>query len=802
LNARSLELLEYGRLRELLARYVSSPGGRALAEAMEPAPDRHAAEALLEEAAEAMAWLRDAEKPGPARKTSAAPLRFDGLPDAAPAAAKLRIEGAVLEPEEILDLVTLLDRAAAVRQALAPAGAQYPRLAAHAARIANFQKALNEVRGKILPGGALADGASPELARIRRDIERQRRLIQDSLERFLRTHHEDGLLQEEFVTIRNGRFVVPIVHGARRRLPGVVHGASGSGHTLFLEPLEAIDLNNELVRLSEEEQREIHRILRAMTAALRLHAGEVQAAMEALAALDFAFARARFALDFDCTVPAFSHAEDPRFELEQARHPLLEDILRRQRRRVVPLTFSLDSARRTLLISGPNTGGKTVAVKCAGLLALMAQSGVPVPASRAVFPWFGGVLADIGDNQSLEQSLSSFSAHIERIREILEQADSASLVLLDELGRATDPEEGGALGVAVVEEFRRRGAFTLASTHLAALKVYGAATPGVVNAAMGFNEQTLEPTYVLTVGAPGKSAGLDIAARLGLPAHLIERARAAMSERDRHMDSLLRQLEAQLEQSRAQLAALEQRRAELDERERRLTEQMERRQQERLRQIEQAAEQAQKQFEREAQELIASVLSAPEQRRQAEKALRQAARVRRQFEESVLALRQPAPDKTPAEEIRPGARVRLRGVSQPAQVRKMLPDGRLEVDVGFLRMQAAREDVTEVLPPAPSGARLPSGVTLSAGPRWDTLSREINVIGKTADEAREAVDKFLDDAFLAGVTRVRVVHGHGMGVLKRTVQELCRAHPHVEKFYPASPAEGGTGATIVELKES
>lgn len=802
MNARSLELLEYGRLRELLGRYVASPGGRRLLEGMRPLDSPAAAQEALAEAAEAMEWLREAERPPAGRKTLAAPLRFDGLPDVAAAEAKLRIEGAVLEPLEIHALGAVLERASAVRQALAQASALCPRLAARAARIADFRQALRAVQGKILPDGSIAGDASPELGRIRREMERQRLLIQESLERFLRSHHEDGLLQEEFVTIRNDRFVVPIVPGARRKLPGVVHGASGSGHTLFLEPLEAIELNNDLVRLSEEEQREVHRILRELTAELRRHAGEAREAVQALAALDFAFARARFALDFDGTIPEFSPDEAPRLELVEARHPLLEDILRRQRRRIVPLSFALVGSHRTLLISGPNTGGKTVALKCAGLLALMAQSGVPVPAARAVFPWFDDVLADIGDNQSLEQSLSSFSAHAARIREMVELATSGSLVLLDELGRATDPEEGGALGVAVLEDFRRRGAFTLASTHLAALKVFGATAPGVLNAAMGFDEQTLEPTYVLATGAPGKSAGLDIAARLGLPARLIERARAAMTDRDRQVGELLRQLEARLAEANERLAGIERRRAELEERERRLLEQMERREKARLREIEEAAETARKRFEKEAQDLIASVLSAPEQRRQAEKALRQAARVRREFEDSLQALREPEPKKQPQGEIREGARVRLRGVSQPAQVRKVLAGGKLEVDVGFLRMQAAREDVTEVLPPAPAGSRLPAGVTLSAGPRWDTLAREINVIGKTADEAREEVDKFLDDAFLAGVTRVRVVHGHGMGVLKRAVQELCRAHPHVEKYYPAPPSEGGAGATIIELKES
>jgi len=637
-------------------------------------------------------------------------------------------------------------------------------------------------------------------------MERQRFEIQDSLERFLKAHREDGLLQEEFVTIRNDRFVVPVVPGAKKKLPGVVHGSSGSGHTLFLEPLETIDLNNDLVRLAEEEIAEVNRILREMTARLREHAAEVRVAAQELAALDLLFAKADFALEFDCTIPKFARDEEPTLRLKLARHPLLQDVLRRQRKRVVPVTLELDASHRTLLISGPNTGGKTVAMKTVGLLALMAQSGLPVPADEAEFPIFDDVLADIGDNQSIEQSLSSFGAHVARIREMVEAATSGALVLLDELGRATDPEEGGALGVAILDEFRQHGAFTLASTHLLALKVYGSNTGGVVNASMGFNEQTLEPTYVLRTGAPGKSAGLDIATRLGLPARLIERARSAMSTTERDIAEFLNQLETRLGEVTAEAEGLKKKQAELEEKERQLVAQMEKREKARSREFAEQAEAAQKRFEQQARETIDAVLSAPEQRKQAEKMLRQAARTKREFQESVEQLATPQREKKPApaaEAIREGTRVRLKDVSGPARVRRVLPNGKLEVDVGFLKMQVTLSDVTEVLPDSQQGPQtfLPKGVSFQAGPRWDTLSREVNVIGKTAEEALDEVDRFLDSAYLAGVTRVRVVHGHGMGILRKTVQNLCKAHPNVEKYYPASPAEGGTGATVVELRE-
>jgi DNA mismatch repair protein MutS2 len=710
----------------------------------------------------------------------------------------------VLEALEISAVAEVLGRATEVRQALAGREAQFPLLAARAAEIGDFRKALKEISGKILPDGTIADEASVALRRIRREMERQKGEIQESLERFLKAHREDGLLQEEFVTLRNDRFVVPVVPGAKRKLPGVVHGASGSGHTLFLEPLETIDLNNDLVRLGEEEIQEMHRILREMTARLREHAHEVRAAAEALAALDLIFAKAHFAMEFGCVAPRFSGDEAPRLELKNARHPLLADVLKRQGKKVVPVSLELDASRRTLLISGPNTGGKTVAMKTVGLLALMAQSALPVPAEEAVFPVFDDVLADIGDNQSIEQSLSSFSAHVARIKEMVEAATSGALVLLDELGRATDPEEGGALGVAILEEFRQHGTFTLASTHLLALKVYGSNTPGVVNASMGFNEETLEPTYVLRTGAPGKSAGLDIATRLGLPERLIDRARRAMTSVERDIAAFLNQLEQKIGEVTAEAEDLKKQKAALEERERQLLKEMERREQARLRQIEDSAEEARKRFEQQAREAIESVLSAPEQRKQAEKALRQVARTKREFQESVEALAQKEPKKqAPVEAIREGARVRLRDVSGPARVRKVLHGGMLEVDVGFLKMQVPASEVTEVLPDAgQQGSMLPKGVSLTAGPRWDTLTREINVIGKTAEEAVEEVDRFLDSAYLAGVMRVRVVHGHGMGILRKAVQQLCKAHPNVEKFYPASPGEGGTGATVVELKES
>lgn len=803
MNAESLILLEYATLKALIRRWVASEGGRQLLDGIEPSTDRIAIEAQLAETAEAMAWIDEASRPRTRGGETPAQLSFSGIPETASDVAKLRIQGSVLEPLELLSVIVLLEKAEQVRQALAPHAGTFPLLAERAAAIADFRETVKAVSGRILPDGTIADHASPLLARVRRDMERQRRQIHASLENFLKQHRDDGMLQEEFVTIRNDRFVVPVVPGAKKRAAGVVHAASGSGHTLFLEPLETIELNNDLVRLNDDEMREIHRILAELTERLRTQAHEVRRASDALAALDFAFAKARFAESFGCVIPNFSSDESPVLLLRRARHPLLEDVLRRKRLKIVPVSFELNAESRTLLISGPNTGGKTVSMKTAGLLALMAQSGFPLPADEAVLPVFHDVLADIGDNQSIEQSLSSFSAHIARVKQLVEASAPGVLVLLDELGRATDPEEGGALGVAVLDEFNRLGAFTLASTHLLALKVYGATTKGVVNASMGFNEETLEPTYELRTGAPGKSAGLDIASRLGLPPRLIERARAAMSDTERDIAHFLKELETKVSEAREEAAALRRRQLELEQREKDLTAALEKRESKRVKEIEERAEKAMKVFEQEAREAIGRASAVPETRKQAERAQREMARARREMREefAAMAAGKAPPPKPSIETIAPGMRVKLKDVSQPAKVLKVLGGGMIEVEVGFLKMQAPVDDVKEVLPEAAgTGKRLPAGVSFTAGPRFETLTSEVNIIGKTSDEAEVEVERFIDACALADVARVRIVHGHGMGVLKRMVQQLLAKHPHVDSYGPATPAEGGTGATIAELK--
>jgi DNA mismatch repair protein MutS2 len=377
-----------------------------------------------------------------------------------------------------------------------------------------------------------------------------------------------------------------------------------------------------------------------------------------------------------------------------------------------------------------------------------------------------------------------------------------SLVLLDELGRATDPEEGGALGVSILDRFRGYGAFTLASTHLLAIKIYGATTEGVVNASMGFDEQTLQPTYVLRLGAPGKSAGLDIASRLGMPLDMIERARAAMSTQERDIARFLSELHDRLSRVAEIERELEEQKQAVAARESRLEKEFERREAAKLKEVQDRCDSAIAAFEEQARETIERIAESGEQRKAAEQAMRKVAKTRREFQETVQSkVLSNTPLQKPRLAIEEGTRVRLRGIREPARVRRKMSEDRLEVEAGLMKMQVSIDDVEEVLPDAVQGAKLPRNVSYEAGPTWNVSYREINVIGKRAEEAMEEVDKFLDSAAMASVDRVRIVHGHGMGVLKRAVADLLSHNPHVEKFYPGSPAEGGTGATIAELKQ-
>ncbi len=806
------QALEIDALLALLGRYAYSALGQARMERLSDdllAPSPQVARLRLEEAGEAIEWLRAADSPDQRNLT---PLpRFQGIADVGPAVDQLGVEGASLEAHDIYCLLEALERADETRGRLWRERARRPRLGAHADRIPEFGELLRELGGKILANGTLVDHASSELARIRRHLERQRVAVHESLERFVRKHFDEGRLQDDYATVRNGRSVVPVKASWKGSIEGVVHAASSTGQTVFVEPLETIQQNNKLVSLLEDELREIARILREMTEKLAEREDDIRSAVETLAELELIFAKGRFGYEFRCCLPRFSDAGE--LKLEWARHPLLEDVLKREGRKVEPLSVRLADGKTVLVISGPNAGGKTVALKTVGLLALMAQAGIPVPAAEAVFPWFESVLAAIGDAQSIEESMSTFSAHVRMLRDMLEGATARSLVIIDELGGATDPYEGGALGVAVVDSFLEQGAFALVSTHLPLLKVRAANDDRILSAAMGYDPKTLSPTHKLLVGSPGSSAGLSMAERFGLPKKVIERAREAIAEHDEQVSNLIAGLQvriAEFEGKRNELRIAEQR---LREREREILREAEQNEKRKIAELEKRfqyalreAQQANDQALRQATEKVEQASAGRRALQNAERAL---ARTQRESRERLqaavgeaLGKAAPATMVAPAAQLKEGAWVKLGGFGAEGRIVRQIGEGRWEVQVGQLKMQIKSGDVSEVLEKGPRAkGDLPEGVTFKPAVERDpSRLQEINVIGKRAEEACEEVDKFLDEAVLAEVRRLRVVHGHGENILRRAMWKLFANHVHVEKYYQAEAREGGAGATIVEVR--
>ena len=859
----SARVLEFDSLRELVRGYAVSDLGRARASALAPSVN--------------LGWIENQHRlTGEVRefRRVGGSFEFAGLIDVSKLLDKSRISGAVLEALEIRDVIAIVERAVEWRaiannppQAL---NVDWTAVRELSSGVADFADLLRGLRNKVLPDGTLDDKASPELASLRREIEKQRRSIQQSLQSFLRRLSEGGAAQDEVVTVRGERFVIPVKAEHKRRVQGVVHGASSSGQTVFVEPLETIEQNNELVRLLEDELAEIHRILLEMTWKIGERSAEIAAAVEVLAELELQFAKAKFAEEYDCVAPIFNPSAGsepsnpgptgapssslPVLErqggdvellrssriliLGDARHPLLERNLRskappsrterekdgapalnlsdnsaRSARTVVPITIELEGDQRELIITGPNTGGKTVGLKTTGLLALMAQSGIPVPAHRMEMPLFDAVLADIGDYQSIEQNLSTFSAHVTNIDRLSRTATARSLVLLDELGSATDPEEGAALAVAIAEHFLKIGCFTIISTHHTSLKVFAANSAGVVNAAVGFDEATLQPTYELRLGVPGASAGINIAQRLGLNPAIIQSARSRLGSQARDVGQFLDRLHAELREAEAERLRLRSKEEELKREQTRLASEGKREQQEKTRELEKKLEALLRDFEYHAREAVSAIQDKAAAQKASKEAERRIAKLRRdfreQFDSSVVAHVSGAdrddPNAQPSlvQNVSEGDFVKLKSMGRNAKVTRQLDNKHFEVEVGSMKMRIAREDIAAVVGRAaenPIAAARARGVSVALQNEAENVPSEINVIGHTVDDATREVEKFVDRAFLAGLPRVRIVHGSGMGILRKALRRYLQKHPHVESVAEPPQQEGGGGATVAELR--
>jgi DNA mismatch repair protein MutS2 len=804
-SRRAEELLEFDRLKEIVGGFTTCAPGRRATQAFSPQQDIAALGTEFILVREAVAYLRAGSE-----------LGFGSLADPEAWLARLAIPASMLSSAELLEAASLMDTVAAVRQTFKGEAGQYPRLAERAASLVDFRHISTAIRRAVLPNGEISDDASPQLRRIRVGMGQARDKIQKSLQSILHARGEPS--GEDYITLRNDRFVIPVRASDRRGVPGVVHGASATGQTVFVEPLEAIDLNNRLVQLVEDEMAEIIRILAELTERVRTERGPLAAASAAIAHFDSIMARGRFAREFDCVMPSFTGGNFLR--LETVRNPVLEYTLKQQGRKAVPLTLALGGDETVMVISGPNTGGKTVALKSVGLAALSAQSAIPVAAERAELPILDRVLADIGDEQSIAADLSTFSAHVLNLKSMLEVATERSLILVDEMGTGTAPEEGAALAVALLEEFRARRSLTIATTHHDRLKAYASTTPGIVNAAMEFDEENLRPTYRLLVGVPGTSSGIEIARRLGLPARVIEHAQASLSPESREARGLIAYLHRSRDemedikrQAREELAQLEADRRSLQ------TEWVDR-QKKRIAELERNFALTQKQLESEVARLTADIKDGAVRAQIEKQAGRRMGKLgsdaRAEADAAVvetlsasqadLGVAVEAPPQTVApEQLSAGRRVIVKGYKQPVIFRRH--DGRnAEVEAGPLRMRVPLGDIVGIevdAAPAktdPAAAARPRGVTVHAQPSDEPAGEEINVIGCTVEEATRRVDKFVDEAAIAGKPSVRIIHGHGTGALRRGLAEFLSAHPLIDSVRNEAEDRGGAAITIAELK--
>jgi DNA mismatch repair protein MutS2 len=773
------DLLGWHPFRDLLARFAATPPGRDLAHALQPSHDLTAVQAALRDTADARRAL-----------TAEGPPPWGDMGDARPILAEAAPPGATLDGAALFALGRTLEcasRLAAYGQRLT---AVVPSLAESWAQLPTCPDLARTLRDALDPDGRLTDRASPRLRALRRQIAALRADLQARVERLLDHPAVAPALQERYVTVRHGRYVIPVRDDARRQVRGIIHDRSQSGATVFVEPEETIPLNNELTRVSLEERDEEQRVLAELTDAVRHLLPALTELVEGLGALDLRFAKATLADRLGATQPEILLGGD--LDLQAARHPLL--VAQRwgagsPTGDVVPVDLRVPADRPGLVLSGPNAGGKTVALETCGLLVLMAQAGCHVPAAPGSrLPLTERVLAVIGDEQSLAQDLSTFSSFVRQARVILDVVGPGSLVLLDELGAGTDPAEGAALGAALVETLLERGARVVVTTHLEPLKVFAQVDPRLQNATVAFDAERLEPTFRLEYGHPGPSHALTIGERYGLPAALIARARGHLGEQGRRLETLLATLEARTHEAEARAALATRREADAGEalaKARRATETAEA---EALR-VRRAAES-------EAQALLAAARRQVGQELDRLKA--QDATRRREAQDAYRRLRAaeaalqpiPAPRGGPA----PPGEVELRGLGVRGRVVGEA-DGLVTVQAGRLTLRVAR---SELEPVAGGAARPPaSGVVL---PVRGDVPREIRLLGFTSDEARAAVEKFLDDAALAGHGEIRIVHGKGTGAVRRAVESCLRGHPLVGAFRLAEPAAGGAGATVVTLE--
>ena len=797
--------LEYDKIRELLKKYTASQLGTARVDALAPSSDVDKVRYLLTLCSEAKFFHQ---------LYGGIPL--NGLKDVRASLTHAAKVGALLDAEELLDIRKVAQIPADIYRTFEKRDREeFPYLFSLVDALPVFSELVDTIAHCINAEGILLDRASPELRAIRRKLSRLREDVHQKLEATLRSPEHQKAIQEPVITSRNNRYVIPIKQEARSSFRGVVQGQSTSGATFFVEPLDIVQMNNALHEAAEAEQREIRRILLDLTDRVRDHLHELEMALDLLAEFDFLNAKARFSLALNAVEPKLNTRGI--VKLIEARHPLLEFHLRNERKsnadpdanaelpeRVIPTNVHIGKTFNTLIITGPNTGGKTVVLKTVGLMALMAQSGLHIPAEHgsqlAIFDY---VFADIGDDQGIEQSLSTFSSHITKIAEMLkkiEHADS-SLVLLDEIGAGTDPTEGTALGMALLDWLGKHQVNTIVTTHYGALKAYAHTQQSMENASMEFDSTTLRPTYRLQIGIPGSSNAIKIASQLGIPSEILDEAQTYLGNNNVAVEDLLVRLQEtqdELDTERARLHDKTQEAEVAAKKHTQLLETLESKQNTLKQQAEQEARDIVVNARKTVEKLVADI-----RKQQASKASIQKAFSK--IETAKKSLQKDPPKKQPKQpklKVNVGDKVRVIKLSQFGEVTAIKPRGKapLQILVGNMQMRVAYHEIDSVQPKQET-AHLSTSVLDIQYNKSHTISSELNIRGMLVKEALDVTDKYLDDAYLAGIPTVRILHGKGTGALRKAVHGELRENPHVTNYQFAPLSQGGEGVTVVTFKK-
>lgn len=795
MHKKYLQILEYDKILRKLAGYTAFSASADLARTLTPSPYFSEVQAQQAETAEARHLL------------SVQPdISVGGATDVRPLLAHAE-RGVMLTPTDLLAVIRTIIAARDLRRKITRLEDRYPQLADIAYRLEESPGLVNRINQCIDDNGAVKDSASAELTRIRREIDVAHRRLQDKMRRMVASESVRKYLQEGFVTQRDGRYVLPVKADFKGRIKGIVHDQSASGATIFVEPLAVTELNNTWKTLQIEETQEINRILASLSTAVAEQSRFIAATVQALAELDVIFAKARYAETLTATAPTLLNrdtlpANTRRINLRNARHPLLDADT------VIPINLHLAPETSMLVITGPNTGGKTVSLKTVGLLALMAQSGLHIPADDgSQLMVFDGIFADIGDEQSLEQSLSTFSAHMTNLVDILSHCTPKSLVIFDELGAGTDPIEGAALAHAILEHLLKKRVTTLVATHYAELKAFAYTTAGVENASMAFNVETLSPTFELQIGVPGNSNAFAIAERLGLPDTILAEAQSLVDEETRETETMLAQIKADMESARMERLRVEEERAEAEY----YREKMEKR----LENVDDEAQQILQRARREAQkELDATRAKLRELRRETRKKLAEASTARQtgsklpdrilksaqsrlETMEAAFATPKARPENLSAPPLKVGQKVEIPHLNAKGVI-TAINKNEIEVQLGTFRTTLKRNKIHADTQPPPIKTPVENQGYRTGG-IVESPGLELDLRGQTADDALHILDSYLDQAYLAGMPFVRIVHGKGTGVLRNAIREALRGHPLVTSARNGADGEGGDGVTVIKL---